>query len=85
MKIQDQLDSWVAGKPIHNNERDECCPDFSCCQPELLAPLKTREAFARADDEARMQMLMGFMGGMLAHEGLDEKVHIVGNTLGVIQ
>ena len=33
-----QLDEWVKGNPIHNNVDDECCPDFSCCRPELLAP-----------------------------------------------
>ena len=34
-----QMEKWLAGHPEHNTERDECCPDFSCCQPHLLAPL----------------------------------------------
>lgn len=27
---------WVAGESIHNHIDDECCPDFSCCQPGLF-------------------------------------------------
>lgn len=38
MTPNEQLELWVRGKSVHNDERDECCPDFSCCSPELLAP-----------------------------------------------
>jgi len=31
MKPNEQLAKWVNGESIHNKERDECCPDFSCC------------------------------------------------------
>ena len=27
---------WVAGESYHNRVDDECCPDFSCCCPELF-------------------------------------------------
>ena len=30
-----QLILWVLGFSIHNKYGDECCPDFSCCAPEL--------------------------------------------------
>ena len=30
-----QLILWVLGISIHNMYGDECCPDFSCCVPEL--------------------------------------------------
>lgn len=27
---------WAMGQPYHNNIDDECCPDFSCCHPDLF-------------------------------------------------
>ena len=27
---------WAMGQPYHNRIDDECCPDFSCCVPELF-------------------------------------------------
>jgi hypothetical protein len=27
---------WAMGKPTHNRIDNECCPDFSCCHPELF-------------------------------------------------
>lgn len=30
-----QMLYWAAGNSYHNNIDDECCPDFSCCVPEL--------------------------------------------------
>ena len=31
-----QLMMWVNGQPKHNTVDNECCPDFSCCYPDLL-------------------------------------------------
>lgn len=28
--------NWAMGKPVHNRIDDECCPDFSCCQPDMF-------------------------------------------------
>lgn len=57
---------WVEGKSIHNKERKECCPDFSCCQPHLLAPEQERKAFLEAhrkgDEGTKMSMLYEFLG-----------------------
>lgn len=73
MTVDEQLEKWVAGKPIHNNSRPllggECCPDFSCCKPELLAPVETRVAFKNGDRKAREKMLMKFLAVMLQHAG----------------
>jgi hypothetical protein len=33
MTALEQLEKWVAGENVHDKERDECCPDFACCQP----------------------------------------------------
>ena len=29
-----QVFMWVQGNSLHNPIRDECCPDFSCCDPK---------------------------------------------------
>lgn len=55
--VQEQLDYWVAGTPKHNNEFDECCPDFSCCGSPMWSD-GMRNAFKNASDEARLHMLM---------------------------
>lgn len=33
---------WLLGFSIHNHIDNECCPDFSCCFPELQKPLHKR-------------------------------------------
>ena len=73
---QRQLAAWVNGNPEHNNTDEECCPDFSCCKPELLAPEHERQAFAAASEETRMQMLGGFLGRAMA----SHKIHIAGQA-----
>lgn len=35
-RVRVQTLSWAMGRPYHNTIDDECCPDFSCCQPELF-------------------------------------------------
>jgi len=30
------------GQPYHNNIDDECCPDFSCCHPDLFEKDETK-------------------------------------------
>jgi hypothetical protein len=78
VKIDKQLEEWVKGNSIHNDERDECCPDFSCCQPDLLADEKARLIFVKAfkenDQETQNSMLMMFLGNLLKNEN----VHIAG-------
>lgn len=63
-----QLDDWVVGRPWHNKEFDECCPDFSCCDSPI-APFSVRLRFKRAcvegDEETKTEMLMMFMGSVL--------------------
>jgi hypothetical protein len=79
-----QLREWLVGNPQHNGHRgdprSECCPDFSCCKPEYLAPLEEREAFVAAfasgDDRQRSKMLGMFLGRLLAGECPGKKVAI---------
>jgi len=75
MTSDEQLRLWVEGKPAH---ADECCPDFSCCVPELLAPEHERKAFADATQEGRYAFLGGFLARAFANHG-KTKVHIAGD------
>ena len=91
-RVKYQTDEWVRGNPIHNTVDDECCPDFSCCNPSNLQPLEIRKTFQavceQADkeefnpdhhpfDDAKMGMLMSFMGAAMSGY-MDKKVHIAG-------
>jgi hypothetical protein len=73
--IEKQLEEWVKGNPIHNTNRDECCPDFSCCRG-AIADKDVRERFAKAihenDDYTKMEMLGMFLGAAFE----DEKIYV---------
>ncbi len=80
MKPEEQIAEWVKGNPIHNQETDECCPDFSCCTGKI-APKAVRERFAKAyyekDEETQNEMLMMFLGNALSD--LEVNVYIAGS------
>ena len=47
-RVRLQTRAWVNGQPKHNHIDNECCPDFSCCNPKLFeADRDKREAYAR--------------------------------------
>jgi hypothetical protein len=31
-----QAFAWAQGRSYHDPVNDECCPDFSCCHPDLF-------------------------------------------------
>lgn len=74
MKPADQLQLWLNGDPVHNKERDECTPDFSCCNKDLLAEKETRiefcEAFKSKDHNKVGKILSGFLACFLKKKGL---------------
>lgn len=37
-RVRVQTFAWAEGRPYHNRVDDECCPDFSCCHPDLMEP-----------------------------------------------
>ncbi len=78
MKTEEQLKLWVKGKSVHNDERDECCPDFSCCQFHFLAPKHEREAFLEAhrknDEKTKTSMLYEFLGRAFS----SKKIYVAG-------
>ena len=78
MTPKEQLDAWVKGENLHNHERDECCPDFACCQPNNHWPPLMRKRFAETHaaggSEACIPMLLMGLSGAL----LDQPVHVAG-------
>lgn len=51
MTPQDQLDLWVKGENVHNQDRGECCPDFACCCKDNHWPISERLKFAKVYKE----------------------------------
>lgn len=43
-----QLYAWRDGQSVHNPILDECCPDSSCCCPDLQMTRRLRELFVEA-------------------------------------
>lgn len=78
MTHEEQLQSWLKGNSQHMGDKGtgQCCPDFSCCRPELLAPIEERQAFVLADERGRMPWLGTFLGRAFA----GKRVHIAGAT-----
>lgn len=35
-RVRKQTLAWINGRPYHDQVTDECCPDFSCCEPALF-------------------------------------------------
>lgn len=64
--MNEQLEKWLNGNPVHDREADQCCPDFSCCSGNGMAPKEQRERFVKAikenDERTRMEMLGMFLG-----------------------
>jgi len=76
--INEQLQLWVKGDSQHNPDRDECCPDFSCCNEKVSTPLETRQAFVNGDEKIRTEMLGMFLGNAIqAYLGNGKKVDIL--------
>lgn len=82
MTSEEQLTEWVKGNSIHNTDRDECCPDFSCCNPDVNTPKEERELFMELhdnkDEPEKMRMLGMFLGRAFATLNLSKNIHIGG-------
>jgi hypothetical protein len=82
----EQLNRWVSGESLHRSVRGfedgECCPDFSCCKPELKQPEEIRRAFARAGDDDRHKFLGMFLSAAIQHAFPQDadKVRVVGTN-----
>ena len=59
-----QLDLWVEGMSLHNQETDTCCPDFSCCGGQLVHQSKRimfRDAYVAGKDDVVESLLSEFL------------------------
>jgi hypothetical protein len=76
---EEQLRLWVAGVSTHvrtkGEEGYECCPDFSCCEPDMLAPVEVRKAFQVSSPEKRQKFLMQFLSDIIATK-TDKKAYV---------
>ena len=64
MTSLEQLERWVAGESIHNEEKQECCPDFSCCRSVLASEqdrIIFRDAYVSGNQDLIDEMLIKFM------------------------
>ena len=75
MTYKEQLALWLDGKPVHG---EQCCPDFSCCRPELLAPREVREVFMAAHEQNNEAVTMRMFGTFLGAAFSDKNIYIVG-------
>lgn len=77
----EQLEEWVKGNNIHNQTRDECCPDFACCQPNNHFPKELRikflEQYKQGGDESCFDMLMMALSSVTVNEQV--KVYLAGD------
>lgn len=61
-------------------EGGECCPDFSCCNPNLKWDKAMRLAFRDANQEDRGAMAIAGLAGLMEQEAPEAKVHIAGTS-----
>jgi hypothetical protein len=77
----EQLKRWLEGSSQHLNTNGECCPDFSCCFPELLWSVERRAAFVRAiaekDESTKGRMLVEALNALIERMAQNKKVHVV--------
>lgn len=83
--IQVQLDNWIKGinehtKDLPNGIEPECCPDFSCCQPELEWSLELKQRFLKASSEDRETMLLNSLFNMIKHTEPNAKVLLLDSS-----
>ncbi len=74
MTDDEQEELWLGGHSVHNPTRKECCPDFSCCRPNLKWPYDVRQRFVMGTEEERAELLSLALASLLS----GENVYIVG-------
>ena len=77
MEVNKQLDEWVKGNPVHNKERDECCPDFSCCRGDIVEE-DLRKRFAKAYYAGDKKTTNAILGMFLGRAFAGKNIHIAG-------
>ena len=81
-RLYKQTLDWLNGKSTHNDIDNECCPDFSCCKPELLVPKEIRQLFYNAEmannHKIVDRLLSEFLSRLIDSIPSKPKVHIAG-------
>lgn len=80
MTTDEQIKLWVEGESVHieGENGGMCCPDFSCCQPEFLAPKEERELFAELYLAGKESEYIGMLGLFLNRAfGHLAKIHVI--------
>lgn len=77
MEHKEQLDLWVKGESVHNDEKGECCPDFSCCNNKVNTPQVIKELFRdeylkgdKGNEGLMNRLLMEFLGNAFSGENV---------------
>lgn len=52
-----QTEAWVNGFSYHSKETNECCPDFSCCRPDMFQ----KDASKRTEVLHKLQLQYGLI------------------------
>ncbi len=78
MTYLEQLESWVSGNPQHDYIHNQCCPDFSCCRPDLLAPIEVRELFLAAYKSDNERVIIRMCMEFLSRAFEEQSIYIAG-------
>ena len=73
MTYEKQVQLWVEGDSVHDGQ---CCPDFSCCRPELLAPKEERELFQQLHLAGKSTF--GMLGMFLGRAFEKKEIYVAG-------
>ena len=82
MTENEQLQAWRFGVPLHDHERNQCCPDFACCRGVFLASPEERARFVTAGEPERMFMLSKWLGEAMEQHLGKKTVYVAGVETG---
>lgn len=71
-----RLRLWVKGSPIHDYANNLCCPDYSCCHPDLIASPAERDAFMRGTAAQRLRLEILFLNRLIHSAGIDSQLSV---------
>lgn len=85
MTTERQLELWVEGQNIHNSKTDDCCPDFSCCQPDMEWEVENKilfaEAYVNQDLELVKKLMVKSIEALARAEYPDMEIDVVAGGL----
>ena len=73
-RLQFQVNRWYDGQSLHNHIDNQCCPDYSCCYPALVATSDCKHAFRKAvaiqDEDLVAELVMNFEAALRIAQGI---------------